>query len=107
MLQIGMHYVIIYITMRLIPSMKRCHLEEPTKMVRKTEVLIMGEIFDVEIFARENGKGFALTRYATEDVIITDGRNVEDALQRHSAVLPLAIDCRSRKKMAAGRELHY
>ncbi len=64
---------------------------EKFEMIRKTEVTVMGAVFGVEIFRRANGKGFALTRYSPEDVIITDGRNAEDAFKRHNVALPLAI----------------
>ena len=79
-------------------------LDQP-KMVWKTEVTLMGTAFGVEVFTRDNGKSFALTRYTPEDIFITDGRNEEDALIQHSLVLPLAVGCRKRRDMIAAHEL--
>ena len=77
------------------------------EMVRKSEVTIMGIDFSIEVFSRENGKGFALTRYSHEDVIISDGQNIEDAFTRHNLVLPLAIGCRIKNTMSAGHRIHH
>jgi len=78
---------------------------EQAKMVWKTEVTLMGMVFGVEVFTRANGKCFALTRYSPEDIFVTDGQNEEDALIQHSVALPLAVSCRTRRDMAAGREV--
>jgi len=78
---------------------------EPLKMVWKTEISILGTEFSVEVFSRANGRGFALTRYSADDVIITDGRSVEDAFLRHNRALPLAIGCRLKTTMSAGHEI--
>ena len=78
---------------------------EPTEMVWKTEVTLMGMVFGIEVFTRANGKCFALTRYSPEDIFVTDGQNEEDALMQHSAVLPLAVGCRKRRDMTAGHEV--
>lgn len=75
---------------------------ECLEMVSRAEVTIMGKDFSIELFLRENGKGFALTRYSQEDVIITDGRDIEDAFARHKMALPLAIGCRIKETMSAG-----
>lgn len=78
---------------------------EQTKMVWKTEIALMGMVFDVEVFTRTNGKSFAVTRYSDEDIFITDGQNEEDAIMQHCLVLPLAIDCRKRNYVTAGHEI--
>jgi hypothetical protein len=78
---------------------------EQTEMVWKTEVTLMDTVLGIEVFTRANGRCFALTRYSPEDVFITDGLNVEDALMQHSVVLPLAVGCRKRKEMTAGHEV--
>jgi len=78
---------------------------DQTEMVWKTEVTLMDTVLSIEVFTRANGRCFALTRYSPEDVFITDGLNIEDALIQHSVVLPLAIGCRKRKEMTAGHEV--
>ncbi|MDD2540873.1 MAG: hypothetical protein PHH28_07490 [Desulfuromonadaceae bacterium] len=80
---------------------------EYSEMVRKSKVTILGIDFSIEVFLRENGKSFALTRYTHEDVIITDGRNSEDAFRRHRQVLPLAIGCRIKNTMSAGHKTQH
>jgi hypothetical protein len=80
--------------------------QELLKMIWKTDISIFGTVFWIEVFSRANGKGFALTRYSPDDIIITDGRSIEDAFLRHNRVLPLAIDCRLRISLSAGHEIH-
>lgn len=65
---------------------------------------MLGAAFGVEMYSRANGKGFALTRYTTEDVIITYGVSAEDAFSRHSIALPLAVGSRIKQPISAGRE---
>lgn len=78
---------------------------EQTEMIWKTEVTLMDTVLGIEVFTRANGRCFALTRYSPEDVFITDGQNVEDALMQHSIALPLAVGCRKRREMTAGHEV--
>ena len=78
---------------------------EQIKMVWKTEIAVMDMVFDVEVFTRTNGKSFAVTHYSDEDIIITDGKNEEDAISQHCLVLPMAIDCRKRKYVTADQEI--
>lgn len=79
---------------------------EQLEMVRKIEVAVLGSLCTVEIFKRSNGKGIALTRHSHEDIIITDGKNAEDAFQRHSVILPLALGCRQGKKPVTDEVQH-
>ena len=46
------------------------------------------------VFLRQDGRHIAKTFFAQEDVIINDGHSLEDALDRHQRLLPLAIDSR-------------
>jgi hypothetical protein len=78
---------------------------EQIEMVWKTEITLMDTVLGIEVFTRANGRCFALTRYSPEDVFITDGQNVEDALMLHSVVLPLAVGCRKRSEMPASHEV--
>jgi hypothetical protein len=79
--------------------------QEQSELIRKAETTVLGAVFGIEIFIRSNGKGFALTRYSPEDIIITDGLNAEDAFTRHNAVLPLAIGSRIKRHMTTCHEL--
>lgn len=80
---------------------------EQLEIVRTTEVNVTGRMYGVEIFARANGKCFALTRYTPDDIIITDGKNQEDAFMRHNVVLPLAIGCRLSTMPTVGQETSH
>ncbi len=53
-----------------------------------------GEKYLVEIFSRPDGSHFARTAFSPQDVIISDGLNLDDALLKHQDLLPLAIHSR-------------
>ena len=78
---------------------------EDLKLVRKAEVMIAGLEFGIKLFISANGKGVAVTRYDHEDIILTDGRNVEDAYKRHNAILPLAISVRNERYTTYAHEI--
>lgn len=65
--------------------------------VRKTEFSVLGGSYCVRVFRSDSNKHFAVTRFCKNDVIITDGKTVEDALERHRCYLPLAVGSRLRK----------
>ncbi len=50
--------------------------------------------YEVQIFMRPNGSHLALTEIAPNDVIIHDGRCLEEVMKRHLRLLPLALDTR-------------
>ena len=53
-----------------------------------------GEKYLVEVFSRPDGSHFARTVFSPQDVIISDGVNLDDALLKHQDLLPLAIHSR-------------
>ena len=53
-----------------------------------------GEKYLVEVFSRPDGSHFARTVFSPQDVIISDGFSLDDALFKHQDLLPLAIHSR-------------
>lgn len=63
-------------------------------LVRKTEIVLHGNSYQIMVFCRADGRHFAKTRFAEDDIIISDGSSLEEALARHEKLLPLAISSR-------------
>jgi hypothetical protein len=66
-------------------------------LVHKAEIVIHGDIYQIMVFCRSDGRHFAKTHFGDDDIIINDGASLEEALARHEKLLPLAIS--SRKVM--------
>jgi hypothetical protein len=67
---------------------------EPEILVHKSIFHIAGEEYEVAVYTRPDGAHVAKTAFSPVDVIINDGLSLEDALERHRRVLPLAINSR-------------
>ncbi len=63
-----------------------------------------GKEYRIEVFLRPDGSHFARTEFSPQDVIISDGFSLEEALLRHQDLLPLAIH--SRKMPYSSRLLN-
>jgi len=63
-------------------------------LVHKGNILVGGKEYEVLVFLRHDGRHIAKTFFDPEDVIINDGHSLEEALERHQRLLPLAIDSR-------------
>lgn len=63
-------------------------------IVHKTELEIQGENFEIFVYCREDGRHVAKTFFDENDIIINDGQSLEEALEKHVKVLPLAVTCR-------------
>ncbi|HJV35722.1 hypothetical protein [Geomonas sp.] len=64
------------------------------KPIHSSELEVNGEYFSIAIYSSAAGSYFAKTCLGEDDVIITDGRSVDDALAKHQNLLPLAIGTR-------------
>lgn len=64
------------------------------KLVHEGTVTVQGEEFEVKVFCREDGRHFAKTSFSESDVIINDGQTLDDVLNRHRELLPLAVSSR-------------
>jgi len=67
---------------------------EDLKVVHKSEIELQGDRYEVTVYCREDGKHFAETHFTPEDIIIHDGDSLEEVLQKHEKLLPLAITSR-------------
>jgi hypothetical protein len=66
----------------------------PELLVHKCQMPIAGEEYEVLIYCRPDGSHVAKTYFSPEDVIINDGKTVDDVLSKHQRLLPLAINSR-------------
>ncbi|GAB4301887.1 MAG: hypothetical protein Fur0034_16170 [Desulfuromonadia bacterium] len=64
------------------------------RLVHEGTVTVQGEEFEVKVFCREDGRHFAKTSFSESDVIINDGQTLDDVLNRHRELLPLAVSSR-------------
>lgn len=53
-----------------------------------------GEEYLIEVFLRPGGSYFARTVFSPQDVIISDGVSLEEVLDKHQGLLPLAVHSR-------------
>lgn len=68
-------------------------MDEAT-LVHESGLEIGGTTYQIHIYCRGDGRHFALTRLGGKDIIINDGKSLEEALARHQGVLPLAVGSR-------------
>ena len=77
-------------------------------LVHESDVELHGDRYQIKVFCRANGRYFAKTRFAADDIIINDGSSLEEALANHERLLPLAVRSRQvlqelRGKPKSGR----
>lgn len=60
-----------------------------------------GKEYAIEVYLRPDGSHFARTEFSPQDIIISDGFTLEEALLKQQSLLPLAI--RSRKMPCSSR----
>lgn len=70
-------------------------------LVHTCRCLIADQEYEVLVFRRPDGSHAAKTFFTPSDVIINDGSSLEEVLNRHQALLPLAIS--SRELLRAAR----
>ncbi len=73
------------------------------RLVHKTDIELHGDRYQIMVYCREDGRHFAKTLFADDDVIINDGSTLEDALAKHEKLLPLAISSRKLLQEFRGR----
>ncbi len=73
------------------------------RLVHKTDIELHGDRYQIMVYCREDGRHFAKTLFADDDVIINDGSTLEDALAKHERLLPLAISSRKLLQEFRGR----
>lgn len=64
------------------------------RLLQSSELEVNGELFQISVFRSSGGRFFAKTCLGEDDFIITDGRSLPETLEKHEALLPLAIGSR-------------
>ncbi len=73
------------------------------RLVHKADIELHGDRYQIMVYCREDGRHFAKTFFAADDIIINDGSSLEDALTKHERLLPLAISSRKLLQEFRGR----
>lgn len=63
-------------------------------LVHKCNIPVGDSRYEILVYSRPDGSHVAKTVLDTYDVIINDGATLDDALQKHTELLPLAINSR-------------
>ena len=71
-------------------------------LVHQTHIQIDDDSFHVQVFCRDDGRHFAKTHLGCGDIIINDGISLDDALCKHTELLPLAISTRRVRQQIRG-----
>lgn len=67
---------------------------ENSQLVHRLMCDFEGREYLIEVFSRADGSHFARTVFSAQDVIISDGLDLEEVLLRHRGLLPLAVHSR-------------
>ena len=73
----------------------------PETLVHQSDVELLGNHYTIVVFVRNDGRFTATTRFTEDDIIMNDGDSLEEALNRHQRLLPLAVT--SRRILHEGR----
>lgn len=68
-------------------------------LVHRAEVELNGDRYEILVYSRDDGRFFARTSFAADDIIIHDGPTLEEVLARHEKVLSLAVSSRNVLQM--------
>ncbi|PLX94010.1 MAG: hypothetical protein C0621_06125 [Desulfuromonas sp.] len=63
-------------------------------LIYSCQVELQGEMFEIHIFTRPDGRHTAKTVFSANDVLINDGQSLDEALERQQRLLPLALNSR-------------
>ena len=63
-------------------------------LVHEGQIKVRDEEFTVKVFCRDDGRHFARTSFTDSDIIINDGATLDEVLNKHRELLPLAISSR-------------
>jgi hypothetical protein len=71
-------------------------------LVHQTHINVEGDSYQVQVYCRDDGRHFARTHLGGDDIIINDGITLDDVLQKHSELLPLAVTTRRLRQQIRG-----
>ena len=63
-------------------------------LVHQKEIDVLGDSYRVCVYCRPDGRHFAQTHFSDNDIIISDGETMEEVLDRHEKLIPLAVHSR-------------
>jgi len=63
-------------------------------LVYKSVFHVAGRDYEVAVYTRPDGAHVAKTTFSPVDVIVNDGRSLEEVLDKHRRLLPLAVNSR-------------
>lgn len=67
-------------------------------LVHEAHVDVDGDRYQVLVYCRNDGRHFAKTFLGGDDIIINDGITLEDVLNKHQSLLPLAVTTRRMRQ---------
>jgi hypothetical protein len=72
------------------------------KLVHKGHTVHEGQTYQVLVYKCTSGRLFAETPLGVDDIIINDGSSLEEVLEKHNSLLPLAITSRRIRRKTLG-----
>jgi hypothetical protein len=74
-------------------------------LVHQAQIELEGDSYHVQVYCREDGHHFARTHLGGEDIIINDGMSLNEVLEKHTELLPLAVSTRRMRQQIRGEYL--
>jgi len=71
------------------------HAMDKERLVHKSRFHCSGRDYEVLVYSRPDGSHVAKTFFTPHDVIINDGLSLDDVLNKHQQLLPLAVNSRN------------
>ena len=63
-------------------------------LIHSSDVELDGDRYQIKVFCRADGRHYAKTHLGKNDIIINDGFTLEEVLEKHQRLLPLALSSR-------------
>ncbi|WP_243370648.1 hypothetical protein [Geotalea sp. SG265] len=68
------------------------------QLIHQTHMELDGAQYQIMVFCRKEGSYFAQTFFDDDDIIISDGPTMLEALKKHERLLPLAVVSRQLRR---------
>lgn len=75
---------------------------ENLRLVHETRLAVGEDSYTVTVYCRTDGRHFAKTSFSEDDIIINDGDTLEEVLDKHERLLPLAVSSRQMRQSLRG-----
>lgn len=70
-------------------------MDTEEKLVHRDKLDVAGRDYEVLVYTRLDGRHIAKTVLGPNDVVINDGVSLQEVLDKHRRLLPLALDSRT------------